>query len=321
MSEMKYTIVILGAGQLGSRYLQGLAKSDQSLDIWIVDPSPTSLEVALSRWNQIEKVGRPKSFHINVSIDGLPKIIHLAIVSTTANVRADVVEALTSYAEVSFWVLEKVLSQSSHDIDRISACVSASHGSWVNLPMRNMSWHKSIGKSLVGKNISEISITGGNWGLACNSLHYLDLIAYWSKQTIRDMKFYSEGRGWHASKRLGFYEVFGTLLVTYSEGLSVVCKSQESDETIHMQINGLEGEAYLDESGGVFYGFNKEEIVGRLEFQSDMTADLARSILITGQSGLPSFSNNVIMHRLFLETLLQDWNRSTGAKTTKLPIT
>ena len=46
------TIVIVGAGQLGSRYLQGLSLCKIPLKIFIIDPNGNSLLTAKMRWNQ-----------------------------------------------------------------------------------------------------------------------------------------------------------------------------------------------------------------------------------------------------------------------------
>ena len=41
---MSNNLLIAGAGQLGSRYLQGLALFDKPLNIWVYDISEASLE-------------------------------------------------------------------------------------------------------------------------------------------------------------------------------------------------------------------------------------------------------------------------------------
>lgn len=43
---MEYKIAIIGAGQLGSRYLQGLSKVTLEIEIFVVDVSLNSLNLA-----------------------------------------------------------------------------------------------------------------------------------------------------------------------------------------------------------------------------------------------------------------------------------
>jgi predicted dehydrogenase len=49
------SIVIIGAGQLGSRHLQALRLIDEPIRIQVVDPSHESLKVAEERFNQVKK--------------------------------------------------------------------------------------------------------------------------------------------------------------------------------------------------------------------------------------------------------------------------
>ena len=49
---MSGTILIAGAGELGSRYLQGMAKCKNNLDIFVLDISKQSIKLARKRWEQ-----------------------------------------------------------------------------------------------------------------------------------------------------------------------------------------------------------------------------------------------------------------------------
>ena len=53
------TVLIAGAGQLGSRHLQGVKTSKHELDIWVYDLSEDSLAVAerdIIKWSLIIKL-------------------------------------------------------------------------------------------------------------------------------------------------------------------------------------------------------------------------------------------------------------------------
>ena len=49
-----YQLAVIGAGQLGSRHLQGLAKANLEAEIWVVDVSQESLNIAQSRYNEVK---------------------------------------------------------------------------------------------------------------------------------------------------------------------------------------------------------------------------------------------------------------------------
>ena len=48
-----YNVAIVGAGQLGSRHLQGLSKVNININISVVDPKKHSLQLARSRFNEM----------------------------------------------------------------------------------------------------------------------------------------------------------------------------------------------------------------------------------------------------------------------------
>ncbi|SVB59674.1 uncharacterized protein METZ01_LOCUS212528, partial [marine metagenome] len=49
MSE-RFSVLIAGTGQLGSRYLQGLAACLKPLRVFVLDPADQALRVAAGRW-------------------------------------------------------------------------------------------------------------------------------------------------------------------------------------------------------------------------------------------------------------------------------
>ena len=53
---MKYRVAIIGAGQLGSRYLQGMVHCKLPLHIMVIDPSNESLVRAQDRWNEVSAI-------------------------------------------------------------------------------------------------------------------------------------------------------------------------------------------------------------------------------------------------------------------------
>ena len=83
-------LLLVGAGQLGSRYLQGLAHVDTPLSITVVDPSLESLGVAKSRYRQTvdsiaSTVAHKISFEQNLL--QIPSCIDICCVVTPANCR------------------------------------------------------------------------------------------------------------------------------------------------------------------------------------------------------------------------------------------
>ena len=110
---MKNHILIIGAGQLGSRHLQALAMLDREVCISVLDPSSESLNVAKERWNA---VASQEQKNWAVFYDQLEKVpnshIDVTIIATNANIRLLVVQQLLQTKSVKYVILEKVVFQS-----------------------------------------------------------------------------------------------------------------------------------------------------------------------------------------------------------------
>ena len=117
---MRRKILLAGAGQLGSRYLQGMVTYGHALDVWVYDPSIASLARAEQRWREVTPSTSEHTVQYVSEISGLPESLDLVIVATTADVRASVVAQVAQHARVSNWVLEKVLAQSLDELAHVA---------------------------------------------------------------------------------------------------------------------------------------------------------------------------------------------------------
>jgi len=314
-------VLLLGAGQLGSRYLQGLASIDRQLIITVVDPSTASLDVARQRLGQVS----PASSHevqFTTSLDEVPKQLDLALVVTPAHCRPDVVAAIKARYEVNAWILEKVLAQSSQQVEQIENALDVQSQVWVNTPRRLMPWHQAIKEQLLasGPTALRVRMAGGHWGLGCNAIHFIDLVSWWTAASVVGV----DGRGlgnWHPSKRSGFQEVFGTLVVNFRDGSSLELSCNQSDAPPRIEVETPEGIWQIEEVAGKAVGPSGQEIAGQLSFQSALTAPLVEQILTAGRCELPRLADSAAQHRPFLDALLQHWNHSQSCQDQAVPIT
>lgn len=314
-------LLLVGAGQLGSRYLQGLSGIDRQLKITVVDPASASLDVARQRLGEVS----PATAHevkFTTSLDEAPKQLDLALVVTPAHCRADVVAAIRARHEVSAWILEKVLAQSTQQVEQIETALEGHSQVWVNTPRRLMAWHKAIQERLFASSPEalQVRMSGGHWGLACNAIHFIDLVSWWTGASVDGV----DGRGlgdWQPSKRSGFQEVFGTLVVNFRDGSSLELSCNQSDAPPRIEVETPEGIWLIEESAGKAVGPSGQEIAGQLSFQSALTAPLVEQILTAGCCKLPSLAESAAQHRPFLDALLQHWNHSQSREDLAVPIT
>ena len=313
-------IIVVGAGQLGSRYLQGLAGIESPFNITVVDPSNQSLATAKLRFAEMEQSHHSISFQNSIAQSDNP--IDLCIVVTPAHCRADVVATITAQHEVRAWILEKVLAQNTQQVAQIERALAGNSRVWVNTPRRLMAWHERIRKQLrsSGPAAMQVRIRGGSWGLACNAIHFIDLVCWWTGADVETVD--SQGlTNWHSSKRPGFYEVFGTFTLSFSDGTLLELSCNQCDAQTHIEVDAKDGIWLIDEVAGKAIDPSGQIIPGQLSFQSMLTAPLVKQILSTGICDLPSLAESAAQHRPFLTALLQHWNHSQSLEDLAVPIT
>lgn len=137
------TLLLIGAGQLGSRYLQGLSAIEDPLSITVVDPSQASLALARERLADVSPAA-PHEVHFSTNLDNVPQNIDLAMLVTPAHCRARVVTELASSRQVKAWILEKLLAQNCDQLVEIEKALVSNSQVWVNIPRRLMLWHSTL---------------------------------------------------------------------------------------------------------------------------------------------------------------------------------
>ncbi len=314
------SVLISGAGQLGSRYLQGLARSRQPLSICVHDISSESLVHAERRWNDVARGDVTHSAAFHTTVDHLPKQFDIAIVATTANVRPQVVQKIAGHADVRYWVLEKVLAQSEAGLDEIRAAAGASAGAWVNTPRRMMPWHREIKARFALKTPVTLTLSGGSWGLACNAVHFLDLVAWWTGETLQEVGIDRLGRPWFEAKRPGNWEVLGTLEARFSGGSRALLTAGEAGVS-ELSVTDGERSWQIRESEGAAHRSDGLDLPGRVPYQSEMSSVLVESILESGGCELPTLQESVALHRVFIRAMREHWTRAGNGTSDVVPIT
>ncbi len=318
-------IAIIGAGQLGSRHLQGLAKSSKHFQISVVDPNKKSLIVAKQRFNEVSKFSKSYiSCHQNIG--DLPKEIDLVIIATTANVRRKVIENLLDRCVVKYIILEKVVFQKSVDFKPIqNLLLEKSLKAWVNCARRSYLFYKNLKKELGGEKIS-IIVKGKDWGLACNGIHIIDLFIFLTEQTDIIIDTSELKNIVIDSKRIGFKELKGILKIHTGRGDTLELNDIDKYDGNH-KISISNGNIQYDifESKGLVIKNildNKphEEKIS-IPFQSELTGNIVYQILATGKSDLTPYDECMQYHIPMLDAFNNHISIVTGKTVTVCPIT
>ena len=285
------------------------------------DPQENALISAQSRWQEslLNNSVHRQSFH--TELPTTTSKIDLAIISTHANQRPNVIRNIANFYDVKFWILEKVLAQNVDGIDTIRNILQA-NTAWVNYPRRITPWHISLRAKVQSWKTLQLKVAGGPWGLACNATHFFDFVEWISGEKLVEVVTDRLDSHWIPAKRLGNFEVFGTLEGRFSKG-SVVFLDSSRDGPPSYQYELTDGKTrwLVNEEAGLAQCSSGEKIEGRLPYQSEMTGPLVDEILATGMCQLASLETSVSAHRLYIQAMLQHWRYHHNPQATLVPIT
>lgn len=324
-----YQLAIIGAGQLGSRHLQALARLAYPCEINVVDPIPAALDLARQRFIEMPPNSAVRTVRYHASIDALPRKLDYVIIATTADVRLSVMQALLLHASVRWMLLEKVLFQRLTDYQSAQELLSAHHvRAWVNCPRRCWSIYSELREFFQLDPLRYFQVMGGGWGLGCNSVHFLDLLGLLTRSVPTLVSTVSLDAALTPSKRKGYIEFTGSICGEYRGGARFEMTSLlDSSARLLLTLHSETRTAVIDEAGGCAFLLDTHggRSWTRREFQSPLLSQLGTSvaadILTTGNTLLATFEQSTAYHIPLIEALSAHAAMASGTPPDFCPIT
>lgn len=312
-------IVLLGAGNIGSRHLQAMR---------ILDPLKYKITVydAFSDFSlckqRIKESGIKAVIYTNDMKD-IPKNIFFLIIATTADVRFQLYKDVITSRTVKYCLLEKVLFQS---LEHYQLAIDLSKKyfvkTWVNSPVRLFKNLKDVlQKNHLVKNIN-MNVIGNNWGLACNFIHYLEMLA----KTLGCYSVFiqSYNMACISSKRAGFIDFVGHIKGSIGERGTFSLTSFDNDfngfvvsmvsDLMHISYYPITGETHVK-----YFSDQKTDSFFAMEYQSNLTGEWIANIEHTYPE-LSTLEQSTCIHLPFIKIFLKEYNNNNSENST-CPIT
>lgn len=289
-------IVIIGAGQLGSRHLQGLALIEQQLNIYIVDPSENSLEVSKSRFYEVDCI-KNKNLTLLKDIEGLPNEVEFAIIATTSKYRLDVMKELLNKYKVNYLLLEKFLFPIEEEyLEAKQLLASLNTATYVNCTRRQFDGYKKLKEKLSASSQIHITVEGSDWNLASNAIHFVDLFQFLTSCESIRYDYAGSSLQVKESKHNGYVEFTGHIKAKSIEGdtLNMLCSKNENMKFLITIEAG--GYSYSVNEAQKILSFNKEEKNFPVYFQSQLTNKTFEQLQKEGKSDLIRFEDSCELH-------------------------
>ncbi len=306
---MAFRIVLIGCGNLGSRHLQAIKKTQKEIVITVCEPIEAARKIALERYAQIEENSLVQEFEIIEDYHQLKPDYDLAIIATNAVNRYEISAWVVENLKIRYLILEKVVFQTLKEFELLQQKLGNKQiKAWVNCPRRMYPYYRELQPQLSGEKNIDMVVTGGSWGMGSNTIHLLDLYSYLThfKEYQYDISGLEEQIA--DSKRSGYKEFYGELqFVTEKGKLSVYCS--HGNEPAEFRLTTSQGEMVINES---------EEIVC---YQSNLTNLAVEQLIDCGECNLASYEESAFLHKAMLESFLEHMNRFSKEEVRRCPIT
>lgn len=323
-----YRIAVIGAGQLGGRHLQGLARLALPCEIEVVDPSPVSLDTARQRFAEMPPNSAIVSVNYHSSIETLPSTLDYAVIATTADVRLSVLQTLLAGRKVRSVLLEKVLFQYQGDY-AVAEALLASHKvqAWVNCPRRAFPIYDVVRDFFAEEPLKYFQVMGGGWGLGCNSIHFIDLLGRLTGQIPTEISTTDLDNVLVPSKRKNFMEFTGSLRGRFGATRFEITSFAESSARLLLTLRSESHTCVIDETAGHAFFFDSkrqtpwERQTFEVPFLSHLSTAIATHILTEGSSKIATFEQSMAYHLPLLAALGAHAARTQGTPTNFCPVT
>lgn len=319
-----YNVVIIGAGQLGSRHLQAIKATRHECYIWVVDSCVDSLAKSKSIYDGT--TANPNIIEIEFvqDLNDVPNHIDFLLISTGSGPRFVIFKFITDRCEVKNVVFEKVLFQKMDYYEETALILEKKNiKAWINTPRRMWEFYRKVRPLFLGIP-AHMFMVGGNWGLGCNAIHFIDLYAYLTGDTSYKIDINGLNCGLYESKRAGYKEINGFLHCSFSKGGSLLLDSSIDDLKPILTITNAKVTFSISEVGKKCWiqDANGERIVSfDVPFQSQLTNLVLDDILDNGTCLLPTYKESDKLHRPFIKGVLDFMNNDLGIGTDICPLT
>jgi hypothetical protein len=306
--------VVVGCGNIGFRHLQSIASCSEINEIYVVEPNEKRLlEVTQGELRPHFK-GLIKGFLSIHDLGEALKSTDFLVSAVTADKQLNVLEDLKAI-EITNLILEKPLAQSLQLLNKLKLKIKNNpiKNVYMNCPMPLWGFYKNIASPIKGPFTLEIS--GSNWGMGCNSIHYIDLFRTLTQSNGFSVVHSSVTKNPFTSKRGAEFEEFlGSFAIMSDKGdiLHLSCSgSADARVSVAGTLKTQDEHFIFDECANKVFNVKESNIkdMGIL-YVSQSTGMFINSLLKEDNVDLlPTFAEAEISHKALFDVLSKSLGR------------
>ena len=333
--------MIIGVGAIGKRHLQSLIELDGKANFYLVDPIFNSIKK-----NKINNFLGVKSIHSSKKIFFYENIndwigqnitLDLCIIATNSDNRFFILKKIISSVSIKNIILEKFLFNKLSDYNEaLRICNSKSNSIFVNQWISQSSKLRNIFDKFKNYKL-DFMVTGVEWGMACNIVHYIDMVRYFKIKNMNFPKIVKANLSpvIRPAKRNGFYEVYGDISIEYGKhSLYVSCKEGNFDVGSHPSGINIEIKAKKFKNRFIKFNLKSDMIEGlqningkvshfseKIELMSQLTGNVFESLNKNKKIYLPTLEQSIRQHLIIYKLFSKHFKKIMKTKNGICPVT
>jgi hypothetical protein len=295
-------ILVVGAGQIGSRHIQALASIPNIIEVVAVDPSTESCNRARQRWHEISgHANKFLSFFSTLNeVNG--RSFDLAVLATNATKRLDYLNQVAALG-IRNVLAEKLLFQSVDQLEKaIELCSNKHVALYPNYVYRYTSPWSQLREYIRGQNF-EMRIDAGDIGFATNLPHWLDLFEFLADSPLSELSIKLSCEPYPSKRDRNLIDFSGRAFGKSLSGSSLSMSFEEGLGLPVATISTVDGNIILNEEKCTISGsLRKSDMKLDTPLVSKTTSLIVTDILF-GKTALPNLIETASMNRLLLNAI------------------
>lgn len=233
-------------------------------------------------------------------------------------------ERLLDCVDVKYLILEKTLFCSLDDYEAVKELLEEKQvKAWVNCTRRECESYQRIKSELKDENF-EFVLSGSNWGMGCNAIHYLDLICFLAETNELEINVDGLYKTILDSKRKPYKEILGTITGNAGKCVHFLLTAHGRDEIPVLITIKTPSKTYLISEARQLLsvlGIDGSCINSAFElpYTSQMMGRIIGKIIDTGNCQLAEYLESAAIHKT-LQIPLTDFFEKMGGEKGICPI-
>lgn len=322
-------VLLIAVGNIGFRHFQALLNCRSAFTLHVVDINNTAVAHAKA---YAADHANDREIHYYASLAEIPPQVafHTAIIATSSLPRRAILEELVSLHTVKNVIFEKVLFPRVEDYSAVDLLLDKMGiTAYVNCVRRMSVSYAALRDELAGAKNLFFSIRGGDWGLACNCIHIVDLFAFLAG-TSQNASIFCSGTlledELFQSKRSGYIEFYGRLVGKLGERalFSIECGHGPIPQEIEIHTDT----AYycIREADGTILSQQLDSAAANmrsldLPLVSQSTTQAVDRLFEGRPAGLTNYKESAKLHLAFLREFIKKRNALLETEDDLCPIT